>query len=299
MSIFRTRLARVGMTRRSANLLLVCITMAWGLSYVLLKIAGATLPPLEVLALRFTFATLACLLIFRRRLARANRRTLRYGIILGFVSFFCCAALIYGTRITEASTAAFLTSTAIVIVPVVQAFRHRRLPEPMVIFCTILATIGIALLSLKGGLTLSAGAVLCIIGAILYAAIIILTDEFVRLEDGILLGTIELAAMAVIAWIATLCTTTPVLPQTGAEWGAIFGLAFICSAFAFVAQPFAQSFTTPEHTALIFSMEPVWGAIYAYLLLGEVLSFQATCGALLVLASVLITSCWKPKPPHS
>lgn len=294
MSFLARRVHRVGMSRSMANVLLFLITMAWGLSYVLLKIGAAALPPFEVLALRFTLASVVCITIFRHRLGRLTKRALYYGFILGSVMYLCSTAIIYGMNTTEASTASFLTSSAIVIVPVAQAIRKRRLPEKKIIFGTIGTTIGIALLSLKGSLVLSAGATLCIISAFLYAAHIIMTDGMTRKEDAILLGIVQMVVMTAWGWITTLLFTHPVMPTGRNEWFAILALALICGAFAFVTQPFAQSYTTPENTALIFSLEPVFGAIFGFLFLHEVLSFQATCGALLVLTSVLLTTVHLP-----
>lgn len=290
MSFLAQRVHRVGMSRSMANFLLFLITMAWGLSYVLLKIGGATIPPFEVLALRFTLASIVCIAIFRRRLSRLTKRALYYGFLLGTVMYACSTAIIYGMNTTEASTASFLTSSAIVIVPVAQAIRKRRLPETKIIFGTIGTTIGIALLSLKGSLVLSAGATLCIISAFLYAAHIIMTDGMTRKEDAILLGIVQMVVMSAWGWSTTLLFTTPVIPTERNEWFAILALAFICGAFAFITQPFAQSYTTPENTALIFSMEPAFGAFFGFIFLHELLSFQATCGAILVLASVLLTT---------
>lgn len=301
MSILTNRIHRVGMTRTTANFLLMLITIAWGLSYVLLKISANTIPPVEVLAIRFTISSLVCIIIFHRRLKRITKRALCYGALLGTVMYGCCTVIIYGIQTTEASTASFLTSTAIVIVPVAQAIRKRRFPEPKIILGTIGTTIGIALLSLKGSLDLSPGAALCIFSAFLYATHIIMTDDMTHKEDAILLGIIQQAVMGCWGWMTTLLLTTPTLPANSTDWLAILGLAFICSAFAFITQPFAQSYTTPENTALIFSLEPVFGAIFGMLILNERLSFQATCGALLVLASVLLTTIHRPtkKEPHT
>lgn len=141
---------------------------------------------------------------------------------------------------------------------------------------------------------LSAGATLCIISAFLYAAHIIMTDGMTRKEDAILLGIVQMVVMTAWGWITTLLFTNTVMPTGRNEWLAILALALICGAFAFVTQPFAQSYTTPENTALIFSLEPVFGAIFGFLFLHEVLSLQATCGALLVLTSVLLTTVHLP-----
>lgn len=290
MGFLRKRLQRVGMSRGSANLLLALCTMFWGMSYVMNKIAGAGVPPLEVMAIRYTLAGLLCVPLFRRRLARATARTWRYGIILGLIAFVSSLGIFYGLLVTEASTAAFLTSTAFVFVPLLQTLRHRQLPEPVILLCTGMAAVGIALLSLKDGLHLSAGALLCLAGGVLYAVFIILTDDYAHKEDGIVLGVIQIIVMSVMGILCTILLADPVMPQGFAEWGAILCLTLFCSAFAFIAQPFAQAFTTPENTAVIFSMEPVFGSFYAFLILGEWLSLQGIFGACLVLASVLIVS---------
>ena len=295
MSIFEKRLQRVGMSRQSAHTLLMTVAMAWGMSYVLMKIGGAALPPFEVLALRFTIASVICTLLFRRRLAKADRRTVIWGALVGVLIFAGCAAIIFGTKTTEASTAAFLTSTSIVIVPLVQTVRKRRLPEPLTIVCTLMAMGGIALLSFKSGFALSGGAVLCLFGAVLYAAFTIITDAIVRKTDALALGVIQLITMAIVGWVCTLIFSTPVMPHGRAEWGAILGLALICSAFAFVAQPYAQRFSTPERTALILAMEPVWGAVFSFIILAERFTLQTGCGALLVLISVFLSSGWQPR----
>ena len=295
MSILQTRWRRIGMSRQSANLLLLLVAMSWGLSYVLLKMGATKLPPFEVLALRFTVASIACVAVFWRRLRHVSRRAVCYGVVLGTLMFACSSAIIFGELTTDASTASFLTSAAIVFVPVMQAIRKRRLPERPVIFGTLCATIGIALLSLKGSLVLSAGASLCILSALLYATHTIITSDMVRQEDAFLLGVIQQLTMAGWGWITTLAFTTPMLPQNAHVWLILVALGLLCGAIPFVVQPFAQSFTTPEHTALILSMEPVFGALFAVLMLSESMSGQAICGAVLVLASVLLTTYRQPK----
>ena len=282
MSILHTRWRRIGMSRQSANLLLLLVAMSWGLSYVLLKMGAANLPPFEVLALRFSVASIACVAVFWRRLRHVSRRAVCYGVVLGTLMFACSSAIIFG-------------ELTIVFVPVMQAVRKRRLPERPVIFGTLCATIGIAMLSLKGSLVISAGASLCILSALLYATHTIITSDMVRQEDAFLLGVIQQLTMAGWGWITTLAFTTPMLPQNAHVWLILAALGLLCGAIPFVVQPFAQSFTTPEHTALILSMEPVFGALFAVLMLSESMSGQAICGAVLVLASVLLTTYRRPK----
>lgn len=290
MNIFHKRVARVGMTPSSANVLLFFVAASWGLSYVLLKMGADSLHPYQVLAWRFTFASLGCLIIFHRRLTGLRWHTLWRGMLLGVIMFGCSTALIFGELTTEASTAGFLTSAAVVLVPVIQSIRKRRLPEPRLAVSICCATIGIAMLSLKGGLVLSVGALLCLLSALCYASHTITTGEFVKQEDALRLGVIQQLTMCGLGWLMTLFFTTPILPANGSIWLVLVALGIFCGAFPFVAQPLAQSFTSAEHTALILSLEPVFGAVFSMLMLSETMTLQAICGAALVLASVLLTT---------
>jgi drug/metabolite transporter (DMT)-like permease len=58
---------------------------------------------------------------------------------------------------------------------------------------------------------------------------------------------------------------------------------------AFTIQSWAQQFTPPTHTALIFALEPVFAALTSYVLLGERLGLRGTIGAFLILGGILIS----------
>ncbi len=71
-------------------------------------------------------------------------------------------------------------------------------------------------------------------------------------------------------------------------WGiALAVTSLLATALAFFIQTWAQKYTSPTRTAIIFSLEPVFAWITAWLLAGEVLSGRAVAGALLILAGIL------------
>ena len=254
------------------------------------KIAGAGVPPLEVMAIRYTLAGLLCVPLF----SSATRS--RHGAHLALRHHsrshrFCQQPRHFLRAPRDRSLhGCFSHKHRLVFVPLLQTLRHRQLPEPVILLCTGMAAVGIALLSLKDGLHLSAGALLCLAGGVLYAVFIILTDDYAHKEDGIVLGVIQIIVMSVMGILCTIFLADPVMPQGFAELGAILCLTLFCSAFAFIAQPFAQAFTTPENTAVIFFDGACIRLLHAFLILGEWLSLQGIFGACLVLASVLIVS---------
>ncbi|MDO4280461.1 MAG: DMT family transporter [Peptococcaceae bacterium] len=285
------KIRRVGMSAEAATALLVLDTMAWGLSYVVIKIGARDIPPFELIALRFTIASLVCLALFRRSFAAGvSRRAVVYGTVLGIAMFLGSTTMVYGVQTTDASTAGFLASAKILFVPILVAIWLRQLPERRIFVGILSATVGIALLSLKDGLQLSMGAVLCIASALFYALHIAMTGGMAKKESAILIGVIQQIAMAVLGWICLALFNTPMLPTTGVQWTVILVLALVNGVFVFVSQPIAQQFASAERTALIFAMEPVFSAIFSFLLMGDRFTLRDICGAALILASVLLAS---------
>ena len=139
-------------------------------------------------------------------------------------------------------------------------------------------------------MSLGGGAGLCLAGSAVYALQIVATDTFSRSDDALLLGICQLGFAAVFGAAFNLAFEGPVLPQSPAEWGAVLGLALVCSAFGFAMQPVAQSRTTATHAGLLFSLESVSSAVLSFVFLGEVMAPQCYLGCALILTAVLLSS---------
>ena len=112
---------------------------------------------------------------------------------------------------------------------------------------------------------------------------LILNSKFTRDVESISYGVYQLGVAGVLGAIFTLAFEAPQLPTTTIGWVAILGLGIICSAFCFVAQAVVQQYTSPTHTGLIFSLEPIFAAIFALVFLGEGLTTQLLIGGAFIL----------------
>ena len=65
-------------------------------------------------------------------------------------------------------------------------------------------------------------------------------------------------------------------------------LAVFCTALSFVVQPIAQQYTSATHVGIIYALEPVFSAIAAFFIAGEVLLPRAYVGAALMLAGTFL-----------
>jgi drug/metabolite transporter (DMT)-like permease len=95
---------------------------------------------------------------------------------------------------------------------------------------------------------------------------------------------------------------TPRLAWTANVIAAIGVTAVLATALAFLVQTWAQKFTTPTRTALIFALEPVFAFVTSYIVAGEELSARAFAGAGCILAGIVLVEL-KPmrvrQHPHS
>ena len=282
-------------TKLRADLLLLGITVVWGASFPLMKMVLAYIPAYAYLSIRFLLAALVLAVIFNKNLRRINKRALLYGGIIGLFMFGGMAFQVVGLYTTSASNSGFITGLNVVIVPVISAFLLKKRPDRASTIGIIIAFIGLFFLS--GGLNFdfNYGDFLTFLCAICWAFQIIAIDRFTMTEDAPLLAILQLffvGAASTGLWL-TVDAGKP-LEINGTAIGIILFTAVLGSALAFGGQTIAQKHTTPTHTALILTAEPVFAVIFAMIIpnaegITEMPSLSKVVGCLLILAGMLVS----------
>lgn len=274
------------MNKQKATLLAFTVPLAWGTSYIFMAYLMDGIPPVTIVALRTGIAFLVMFALFFPRVRRPGLQTLKAGAICGglLAAVFLC--LLLGVRYTSASETGFLQSTTVIMVPVITAVLRKRMPEGKIVVGVAVVTAG--LLLLNGGVgQFSAGSGIMLFSAFVYAVHIVVSKSFVEQVDSVSLGIWQMFFACVYASAAAFLFETPALPQTGIQWGSLLGLTLICSAYGFVMQAYVQKFVSAETTGFMFSLEPVFTAVFAFVFLGERLDFVGYAGALLILLGVM------------
>lgn len=185
------------MTRTQAELLLAAVIIARSTSYVLTKVGLQDMGKFTLLAVRFLLALAFLAVLFWRRLLQIDRRTLLSGLAMGGIYFCVMTAELTALKTVETSTVSFVTNTAVVIVPLVQAVLSRRWPEHRVLLGALACLLGVALLTLRNGLVLTPGVGYCILEAFLYSAAILVTDRLTHAgADPLLSGVVQVGFLA-------------------------------------------------------------------------------------------------------
>ncbi|HEX9114960.1 MAG TPA: DMT family transporter [Anaerolineae bacterium] len=281
----------------AADLALLLVTMIWGGTFVMVKDAVAAYPVFTFLAVRFAFAAVALLplaLWRRRRAAGPPRRDVprrrtplaTAAPLVGIALFAGYGFQTLGLHLTTPAKAGFITGLGVVVVPVVAAVFLRQRPGVLAWLGVAMATAGLAFLSWQPGAGINPGDALVFCCALSFAAHILLTGRFASRVDPLLLTLGQIVTVVVLSGVASLAFENPP-PLTS---GVIFAAAFtglLATSAAFGVQTLAQRFTTTTHTALIFAAEPVFAALFSFLLIGEALGPRQFAGCGLILAGML------------
>lgn len=271
-----------------ADLALLLVTAIWGTTFVLVKEATQTLPPLTFIALRFTVGFVALLLIFGPRLRRATRREVRAGAIIAFFLYGGFVTQTFGLQSTPASVTAFITGLCTVLTPLVAFFVLRHRPAANVLLGVVLATVGMGLLVLRDDLAVAPGDLVVLLCALFFALQIVVVGKYAPRFDVVVLSVVQIGVVALGAWPIALAMEQPSFAAPAEVWLNVAFLGVIGTGLVFFIQTVSQRFTSPTHAALIFTMEPVFAAFFAYLWLGEVISGRGFAGAALILAGMLV-----------
>lgn len=273
-----------------ADLVLLFVTLSWGVSYLLVDLCLTELGPLTLNALRFLLASLGAGIAMFPKMRGMTRETRRYSLGLGTllgVAYMCSTVgLIY----TSMSNAAFLCALAVVLTPIANFIVYRKKPSPRLTFVLLLALAGVALMTLTESLTPRLGDILCVLCAAMYAFDLLLAEHAVKRPrvDAFQMGVMHLGVAGVVNLLLAFVLEKPSLPHSGKVWGAVLFLAAFCTGLAFIAQTMAQQYTTSTHVGVIFALEPVFAGIAAYIFANERLGVRGYLGAVLLMAGMIV-----------
>lgn len=272
-----------------ADLALVFVTLVWGATFVSVKEAIKHIEPFYFLAIRFAIATIIMLAVTNRRLVRLTLPALIKGILIGLFLFAGYAFQTFGLKYTTASNAGFITGLTVVLVPVFYTLLTKKAPGMVSMFGILCATAGLGLLTINESLQFNYGDILVLFCAVSYALHILVVGKFSPDNDSFILATVQIATVALASFIAAIFKeATPTMDSFNTQvWNAILITAVFATALAFFLQTWTQKYTSPSHTAVIFTMEPVFAALFAYLIGGETFTPRQGLGAAAILTGML------------
>lgn len=278
----------INMDERKGEIL-VAIALALRSSSLLFgKIAMRTMGPFLTIGCRFTIAFVIIAILFRKHLTKVDAKTMFHCALIGATFFLAMLTEMMGLKTTPSSVTAFLEGMVVVLVPALACLIHRRFPDRITVFSSLICVIGVGFLTLKGDrLGFTSGELLVLFGTFWYSLSVIVTDTAAKNDDLMVVSVYQLLFIAIFGFIGAFIFEDIRMPQSGSEWGAILALAVICSCVGFTIQPFGQKYITPERAGVLAVFNPLTAAILGILFLDEKMTPSMLLGSFLILISIV------------
>ena len=276
------------MKERKYELLLALLIATRATSFIFNKILLGAMGTMTLLAVRFLITALLMTVIFPKRVFKMNSSSLLGGLAIGLTFFLVMISELSALKTADTSLVSTVEHTSIILVPVMEAFIVKKLPERNTMIGAFMAFAGIICIGLQQG-SLSGSVGLSLLAAFLYALVIIITDKVTTEKaDPIAIGIVQLAAMGALALVFSLFTEEFSLPATPLQWGMLAYLIVVCSAFGFTLTPYAQSHVSVERAGILCAVNPAVAALLGVVILHEHMGLLGAVGLLLILGSIIM-----------
>lgn len=258
----------------------------WGSTFIVTKGALDAVDPVVMVGIRFLISGALLLPWVLRR--RDRTRHMREGFLLSLLLAALYLTQTVGLVYTSASNSGFITGLFIIFIPVFMFLFRREKPARLQVVSALLAIAGLWLLT--GGVSgFNLGDALTLAAAAAYSAHLIMTDKYVKADaDAVLLVFHQFWMVSAISFGLALLRGSSLAVANVNGWGVILFLAVFPTLTAFFIQMLAQRHSEPFKVGLIFTLEPLFAAVFAWTWGGEEFVPASAAGGLLIVSGMLL-----------
>lgn len=278
--------ARHNLQLKLAPLALLLVSATWGLAFVVMKPAIERQSVNNFLFTRFLMAVLVMILIRPQVLKLLTTDLLLRGLAAGFLLGGGYIFQTVGLANTGAAITGFVTGLYVVLTPLFAGLIFKERVTKNTWFYVLIATVGLALLSLKGW-SIGFGELMVFFSAIAFAAHITALSKWSAGRDVYAMTITQLTMCAAMTGVASAFEGYSAPPDSGV-WAVVIFTAVFATAIAFIVQTWSQAHMSATKVAVILTMEVVFAAFFAILFAGERLTLQAALGGILVVTAMYL-----------
>lgn len=263
---------------------LLGVAAVWGLAFVVMKDPISKQNVNSFLFTRFSVAIIAMIALKPSVLKFITPEIIRKGLLAGLFLGTGYVFQTLGLAVAGAAITGFITGLYVVATPVIAWIVLRQKIDRYTWGCVLIATIGLALLSLNGW-SVGYGEAMVLVSAIAFGAHIVALGRWSNGLDTYAMTVVQLTGCALLTGV--LAFTEGYEPPAGRSgWPVVIFTAVFATAIAFVVQTWSQAHISSTKVAVILTMEVVFAALFAVIFGGETIRLQALLGGLLVLIAM-------------
>ena len=274
---------------------LLLIGILWGMGFVTVKIGlNAGMNTFYLMWLRFLGSFVLLSILFRKKIKKVSKDDLKAGVILGIIQYFGYVFQTYGAANTTVGKNAFFTAINVIIVPYIFWILNKKRPDIFSFSASIICLIGVGIMSLDSNLNfthLNKGDVMTIISAFFFALQVAYTGYFGRKVHPMNLVLLQMLVGGLLFAGTQFATSglREVIPLHGETLMAIIYAVVFSTAIPMLLQIYCQRLTTATRASILMSTESMFAPIFAFLVLGEMMTLRVALGAVFILFSVVVS----------
>mgnify|MGYP000989848380 FL=1 len=274
---------------------LLLIGILWGMGFVTVKIGlNAGMNTFYLMWLRFLGSFVLLSILFRKKIKKVSKDDLKAGLILGIIQYFGYVFQTYGAAHTTVGKNAFFTAINVIIVPYIFWILNKKRPDIFSFSASIICLIGVGIMSLDSNLNfthLNKGDVMTIISAFFFALQVAYTGYFGRKVHPMNLVLLQMLVGGLLFAGTQFATSglREVIPLHGETLMAIIYLVVFSTAIPMMLQIYCQRLTTATKASILMSTESMFAPVFAFFILGEMMTLRVALGAIFILFSVVVS----------
>jgi drug/metabolite transporter (DMT)-like permease len=283
------------MSQMKANFLMLIATFIWGTAFVSQTTGMGAIGPFTFSASRFFLASLTVLplmVIYERKSFSKfidNKNYIYLSFLAGLALFGGMGLQQYALLKSQVANAAFLSTLYVPFVALISRFIFRSYLHWIVWIAVLLCLYGSYLLSSNQAFEIQQSDSLLFVAAFCFAVHIIVIDIFMKqYYSPFTFGLIQYFIVFMLSMILAFSLESPKISNMQIEWFEIIYTGVFSAGVGYTLQIIAQSKANPAPAAIILSMESVFGAIAAWILLDQFMDLNKILGCIAVFTGVII-----------
>lgn len=272
--------------------------LIWGTTFTVVKDVSSSIDPFLLSGFRNLIATSALFVYFiitKKGKILLDKNSLRSGFVLGVLLGTIYISQTIGITFTSANHSAFITCSAVIMVPVILFLFGWEKFNQKQILSILMVAIGLVLLTLKSGLSgFNIGDLITLAAAVICAMHIVFSGLYVRKYNFLSLIFYQFLFAGLVSFSGLFSKQAfynfpPILFENDAIYNVLY-LGLLGTLFCYFVTVWGQKHVSTTYIALIFSLEPLFASVTNYLVLNEVFTTKEFIGAVIIFGGILLYS---------
>ena len=282
-------------TKAKSTFLLFLTAIIWVFAFVAQRVGAEFVGAFTFNGIRFLLGSLSLIpviLLFEREKIDKSKflKTLVPSLLAGTILFVASTLQQLGVEWTgSAGKAGFLTGLYIVLLPIIRFFLGKK-TSVFIFFGAIFALVGLFFLCMTGDeLSFGKGDVVLIIGALFWAAHILVVDKYVNNISPLKFSMMQFFVCGLLSITCAVCTENIEFSAIKSAGIPILYGGLMSVGVAYTCQILGQKDADPTFASIVFSTESVFSAIGGAIILNEIMSGRGYVGCILIFIGIVLS----------